>query len=305
MRWSKQGLVYCPDGKSWWAKTHAAMPTPLLMKNGTIRVFFASRDENNVSRVGYVDVDQDNPGEILGFCEEPVLDIGTPGAFDDSGVLPTIAIDLGSEVRLYYFAFQLGVKVRYLIFTGLAVSSDGGISFQRYSNVPIMDRTDEDLFVRTGTSIVIDDGLWKMWYVGGNEWVKAGEKSVPKYRIKYTESPDGIKWTDEGRLCIDLKDEDEFGLGRPFVIHKGTHYEMYFSYRARTSPYRIGFAVSEDGLSWERRDDEAEIRPSERGWDEREVCFASVINSRGRTYMFYNGYNFGESGFGYAVLQDS
>jgi len=42
-----------------------------------------------------------------------------------------------------------GVGVRYFLFTGLAESEDGGESFVRASRVPVLDRSDEELHVRS------------------------------------------------------------------------------------------------------------------------------------------------------------
>jgi hypothetical protein len=33
------------------------------------------------------------------------------------------------------------------------------------------------------------------------------------------------------------------------------------------------------------------------------IAYASVVKHKGQVYMFYNGNNLGESGFGYAVLE--
>ena len=54
---------------------------------------------------------------------------------------------------MYYTGFQLGHKIRHYNFGGLAISKDGGDTFKRYSQAPIMDRADEGLFVRAGQSI--------------------------------------------------------------------------------------------------------------------------------------------------------
>ena len=38
------------------------------------------------------------------------------------------------------------------------------------------------------------------------------------------------------------------------------------------------------------------------GWDSDMTCYPSIITVKEKTYMFYNGNNNGETGFGYAEL---
>ena len=150
---------------------------------------------------------------------------------------------------------------------------------------------------------MFDEGIWKMWYVGGGSWTELGGKMVPVYRVKYLESEDGLNWRGDGTVCIDFENESEHGFGRPFVIKRNGSYEMFYSIRTKTKGYRLGYARSENGRSWTRSDEEVGMDVSPNGWDSHAVCYSSLVRVRERTYMFYNGNNFGETGVGYALLQ--
>ena len=65
--------------------------------------------------------------------------------------------------------------------------------------------------------------------------------------------------------------------------------------------YRIGFAVSRDGISWSRRDSEIGIVVSESGWDSEMLAYPYVVKFRDKFFMFYNGNGFGKSGFWFAT----
>src|SRR5690349_18971947 len=140
MKWIKKGIIYCPDATTWWAQHSALQPTPLLRSNGTIRIFVGFRDACGVGRVGYVDVLAENPKNVVCISSEPALDVGLPGAFDDNGVVPCAIVTRDSKLYLYYAGYQIAAKVRFLVFSGLAVSENGGESFSRIKNVPIMER---------------------------------------------------------------------------------------------------------------------------------------------------------------------
>jgi hypothetical protein len=70
---------------------------------------------------------------------------------------------------------------------------------------------------------------------------------------------------------------------------------------SRGARYRIRYAESADGLTWERRDGEAGIDVSEAGWDAEMIEYPCVFDHKGRRYMLYAGNGFGRTGFGLAV----
>ena len=304
MKWIKRGLIFSPKNfRRDWIYSHAYIPTPYFISDRIIRIFVAFWDRNKVGRIGYVDIDADNPQKILKVSEKPSLDIGKSGTFDDNGVAPVSIIDEGHHMRLYYVGFQICTRIRYYLFSGLALSKDKGESFQRYWETPILDRSPYELYLRSAPYVLKDGDIYKMWYVAGSEWIEVNGKLVPKYNIRYLESHDGINWDKKGLVCIDFKNEDEYGFGRPWVLKDGNLYRMFYSIRTKSKGYRLGYAESEDGVNWIRKDDEIGIDVSKEGWDSQMICFSSVIFYKDKVYMFYNGNNFGEDGFGYAILE--
>ena len=130
-----------------------------------------------------------------------------------------------------------------------------------------------------------------------------GEKPYPHYIIRHAESNDGQTWSDGGPVCIGHDSPDEFGISRPWVVHDPDCYRMWYAVRSRSAPYRIGYAESLDGLSWVRKDEEAGIARSGKGWDAEMICFPAVIDVNGKRLLFYNGNQHGASGFGVAVME--
>jgi hypothetical protein len=78
---------------------------------------------------------------------------------------------------------------------------------------------------------------------------------------------------------------------------------MFYSIRTRSKGYRLGYAESKDGVTWQRRDDDVGIDVSADGWDSEMIAYASVVAHGDKVYMFYNGNNCGATGFGYAILR--
>jgi len=303
MRWRKQGRIYVPDGSKWWAKKYAFPPTPYFLNDEVIRVYVAFCDEQTVGRIGYVDILANDPLKVLKVSDEPVLDIGQPGAFDENGVLPTSIVQVDDKLYLYYVGYQLGMKVRYFQFEGLAISDDGGDSFKRALRVPVTDRSDTEMLNRTSAFVRLRNSQFEMWYVGGSEWTTVNGKALPMYNIRYLTSSDGVNWEKEGRVCIDYNNDDEHAFGKPFIFEDGVLQRMFYSIRTRSKGYRLGYAESVDGFNWIRKDEAIGIDVSASGWDSQMIAYSSLVKHKDKVYLFYNGNNLGESGFGYAELE--
>jgi hypothetical protein len=306
MHWKKLGLVYGPDGSMAWAKSHAMIPTPLRLNADIIRVFVTFCDEKGIGRPGYVDVSAHDPLKVLEVSQQPLLDLGEPGSFDENGMLTCSVADLGGgKMYMYYAGFELGTKIRYRLLTGLAISEDAGKTFERYSPMPVLERSVSEMFFRGGPYCLHDPQRFRLWYVAGSQWVVLNGKSMPVYDIRYAESNDGIHWPEQGEVQIPITAPDEHGFGRPFVIGKPDGcYRMFYSVRRRSvSAYRLGYAESADGRVWTRMDDRLNLDVTPGGFDSDAIMYAAPIEVDGKLYVFYNGNHFGRDGFAAAVLE--
>ncbi len=308
MRWRKGGLIYKQEGKHPWGKTHAQCPIVDVIDDRVLRIYFGTRDEENRTYTTYNEFDAKNPKEILYEHDEPVLTPGDIGTFDDCGAMPSWIVNYEDKKYLYYIGWTVRNTIPYHNSIGLAVSIDGGKSFKKFSNGPIFSPTYIEPYF-TGTScVLIDEGIWKNWYLSCTKWEVIAGKAEPFYHIKYAESKDGINWVRNGKVAIDFKDENEGGIVKASVIKEKDLYQMWYSYRKgsdyrinRDNSYRIGYAESGDGKIWVRKDAENVFSGSDDGWDSEMQAYPHVIKYAGKKHIFYNGNGFGRSGFGYAI----
>lgn len=310
MKWHKRGLILAPDITKWWSQKYCILPTPVhLEESGVVRVFFATTCAENFGRITYVDLDENNLSRIVHNPHRYILDTGMPGAFDDCGVNPSCILRKENQWLLYYAGYQRHFKAPFSILSGLALSGNG-TDYSRYSHVPILERTHDELNLRSAPSVIYDEGIYKMWYVSSLGWETiAGEvhhnKLMPTYCLRSCESHDGIHWG-KPSAPVFLPQGDEFGFGRPWIYKKEDSgaYLLFYSIRRRSKSYRIGYAISADGKNWQRKDDMQGLDVSPSGWDSEMVCYPAVIRVKGRTILFYNGNNNGATGFGYAELME-
>jgi len=251
-----------------------------------------------------VDLDDRDPRRVIGIAHRPLLDVGSPGSFDDNGVVVTSVVAVDQKLFfMYYAGFELCEKIRYRIFTGIAVSEDGGDSFHRIQAVPILDRSHEEQFFRCGAFARYEADRFRLWYVAGNSWTNVRGKLLPVYDLRYLESPDGTRWGPQGTVCLSLVDPDEHGFGRPWIVKQQAEYELFYSIRRRSlMAYRLGYAKSVDGLHWTRNDAELGLDVSPDGFDNQAVMYSALVKIQNKTYCFYNGNHFGRDGFALAEL---
>jgi len=299
MKWTKRGRVFEPAGQREWVASHAMLPVADLIEGDVYRIYFSGRDKVNRSHTGYVDVDVTRPTEILNLSPEPVLTLGSLGAFDDNGVSPTWMVNHEGQKYLYYFGWNKGSLVRAAEVSGLAISSDGGSTFRRFSRAPVIDRTDAEPYqIQVISCILIEDGVWRMWYDSADEWQSP---ELPRYNIKYAESRDGINWVRQGIVSVDYKCREESRVSRASVLKEDGLYKMWHCYALDSGGYRMGYAESADGLRFDRKDDALTIQASASGWDSEMVCYPHVFVHKGQKMMLYCGNGYGRSGFGLAV----
>ncbi len=308
MRWKKLGLVYGPDGTLPWAKSHAMIPTPFRLSSNVIRVYVTFCDEKGLGRPGYVDVSAHDPLQVIAVSSRPLLDLGDPGTFDENGLLACSVVPINDgRVFMYYVGFELGTKIRYRLLTGLAISVDGGTTFERYSPTPILERSATETYFRCGPYCLYGKQGFRLWYVAGSSWTELDGKQMPVYDIRYIESKDGIHWPRQGEVQIAVTQQDEHGFGRPCVLPKANgEYQMFYSVRRRSlGAYRLGYAESSDGCNWNRLDDKLNLDVTSGSFDANAIMYAAPIRVDNKLYLFYNGNEFGRDGFAVALLEDA
>lgn len=302
--WHKQGLVFdtARQGVGGWMRHSALTPTPWRLDDDTIRVYAGFRDEDGVSRIGYVDVLADDPSRVLRVSAEPALDIGRGGCFDDNGMILGDIVDGPGGLHLFYVGFQRVARAKFLAFTGLAISTDGGEHFERVQETPILDRAPGRSTIGAVHSAMYDGGQWRLWYAVGDDWERIDGQPFPRYHIRSVATDDLSAIPLDDHVCLRPRG-NEYRIGRPRVYRENGRYTMYFTRGNVTGEYFPGMAFSDDGIAWERRDEALGLALSDAGWDSRTICYPALLPRGDDMLMFYNGNDMGMDGFGLAVAK--
>ncbi len=300
MQWKKLGPVFCPDETLPWMRTHASTPFPVHIGGDRYRIYFSTRDVHNQSSIASLELELLPQPRVIDVEVAPLISPGVPGLFDDSGVTMSQVIRADEKDYLYYQGWTLASKVPFRCAIGLATRSGGQAVYEKYTQAPVLGINAADPYSLSYPWIRREKGLWRMWYGSTLAWEKDGLDV--QHVIKYAESADGIDWQRKNTVCIALKD-GESGIVRPCVLYADGKYHMWYSIRVgRKQTYRLGYGVSEDGVRWQRHDEEVNFPIGVGGeWDSEMQCYPCLFEHGGQCYMLYNGNGFGRTGFGLAV----
>ena len=304
--WKKLGLVFCATGQNSLMLTGGRAPVPLNIADDRFRIYFGAYDEDGRGRIFSLELDIKTPEKIFSLVTEPLVNIGMTGFFDDNGIIPSDVLRVDNKIYLYTIGFSIKNRLLFDAATGLAISSDGGLSFKKL-NGPVLDRSVDDPCFAASPTVMKEETGWRMWYVSCDHWLPQGEGFRHFYNIKHRVSIDGIYWEPRANVCIDYANDFEYAISRPSVLRDSNGlYRMWYSFRAQPSvdTYRIGYAESNDGVNWVRMDELVNIDVSPKGWDSEMICYPYVFEHKEVLYMLYNGNGYGKTGFGLAVLDD-
>lgn len=301
MKWKKLGVIFKPTYNFEWMYKYAWVPTVEHIDGDIFKVYFGSRNKNNLSQTGFFTFNINNLGNVIEVSEDPIIKLGELGSFDDSLALATTFVAYNEVKYLYYVGWMQGKRVRYYPSIGLAISYDNGETYKKYSSAPILNRTNDDPFGMASPFVMEDNGLFRMWYASYRRWDLRDGDPWPQYQIRYAESLDGLNWDIKNIIC--LGSDMEEAVARPYIIKENNKYFMWYCYRLQYGPYRIGYAESNDGIRWERMDNQVGIDVSRIGWDSEMIEYPCVFDHKNERYMLYNGNTFGVDGIGIAKLE--
>jgi len=296
MRYKRGGFLFNPRDKFSWALSHALQPTPIKTKEG-ILVFCGFRDKDGVSRIGRILLSGKKKLSVEHVHPDPVLDVGEDGCFDDNGVVPCFVKRSENNLIMFYAGYQLVKKIKFQVFGGIAISSDEGKTFHRLSKTPFTDRTNDEPFFRVVHSIISKGDKFHFFYGGGDSFINILGKDYPSYNIRSFKSESLMKSDKKYSIIIDCKKNIEYRVARPYVYGLDSGFKMVFFSTNMENKFSLEIASSSDLKSWSR--EKLLIDGENEHWDNEMMAYPSRIATKKCEYIFYNGNNYGEDGFGY------
>lgn len=318
LSWTKLGKIFDPaDFKLPNHCEQFAQSPQALVFADFVRIYFSTRQRDSrngkyLSHVCFADFTKDFRS-VVRVSDRPVIELGALGCFDEHGIFPMNIVRRGDRVLGYTCGWSRRSSVSVETSIGLVLSLDGGLTFKRIGDGPILTSSLREPFLVGDAFVQVHGDVFHMWYIFGTAWKRASGSSAPErtYKIGHAFSDDGVNWNKEEarQIVADSLGPDE-SQALPTVTHIGSRHHMIFCYRQstdfrtdKTRGYRLGYAWSDDMNEWIRHDGGLGIDVSESGWDSEMLCYPHLFECDGQTYLLYNGNEFGRHGFGIAVLR--
>jgi hypothetical protein len=318
MKWIKRGKIFDPTnhGISGFDCSEYAQSPQTLVFEDFVRVYFSTRKRDTTGKflsfIEFVDFTDDFT-RITNFSKRTVMPLGDLGTFDEHGIFPINVLNHNNKITAYTCGWSRRVSVSVETSTGLAISHDGGLTFERIGSGPVLTSSLHEPMLVGDSFVKVYNNKYHMWYIFGRGWFQPdGDESPARvYKIAHAISDDGVNWEkEEGKQIIaDVLDENEC-QALPTVLKIGDVYHMVFCYRFATDfrknherGYRLGYAYSFDLINWKRDDKKMGLAISSYGWDSEMMCYPHLFRHKEKIYLLYNGNEFGKYGFGLAELE--
>jgi predicted GH43/DUF377 family glycosyl hydrolase len=225
--------------------------SPWVIKDGTTyKMWYSGAQAGAVWRIGYAtSPDGISWTKVDGAqTDQSVLDLGGGGQWDDEDVWHCCVIKNETDDFEMWYTGNDGTNNR----IGHASSSDG-ISWTKTSaSNPVLNLANggtwDDSEVRNPCVIKEGVSAYRIWYSGTN--------ASNTDKIGRATSSDGLTWTKNvGPVFSEsgqAGDFDENAVFAPCVILDGSTYKMWYTGEAGASVRKLGYATSNDGITWTR-----------------------------------------------------
>ena len=314
--WEDLGLVFSVEQNRrllpGYINSHAQAPNTIVFDD-YVRIYFCSRSlsdkEGNVTSVGmYADCLPNENFRIKAISQEPIIELGTMGEFDEFGTYPISILHEKNEFTAIYGGWSRPLEVPFEVSLGLARSSDGE-KFIKSGNGPILGANESEPFVITSPKIRKFGDLYVLAYTSGIKWFKHDSKMEIIYRIRIAFSKDKVNWERFGNEIISTVLGDDEAQACPDIYFKDGEYHMFFCYRNSTNfraekehSYKLGYACSNDLMNWTRNDNQSKFQGDFPLWCLNMQAYPNVFDFHDSTYMLFLGNETGKFGFGAAKL---
>lgn len=157
--------------------------------------------------------------------------------------------------------------------------------------------------------VLFDEGFYKMWF-------SCSDGELPQ--ICYAESNDGLKWSSRAApvLKVGISGSwDDYNSEVPTVIKDGDLYKMWYAGYSRREPnqYHIGYAISQDGVTWTRlsaaespynKEGLVLMYDNTREGEINSIADPTVVKINGTYHLWYNGFGATMLAVSHAISQD-
>ena len=158
LTWTKHPAPVLLPGTAEWEVQGVTSPLVLKETSGYVMYYSSISSDGNYKKVGRA-TSPDGINWQKDTVHNPVL---SEGSGWEAEIFATSVVKTADKYYMYYTGTQKA--------GGLAISTDGGLTFQKYANNPILNISSsgwDNNLIETGW-VILEDSVFSMWYEGYN-----------------------------------------------------------------------------------------------------------------------------------------
>ncbi|MEE9506531.1 MAG: hypothetical protein V3V98_05230, partial [Thermoplasmata archaeon] len=264
-----------------WNSQSVSNPT-VISAEGMYRMWYNGLNESS----GYYSIGIALSSDGLNWTESgmnPVLE-KAPSGWDAGSVQYPTVLRIGNEYKMWFYGIAQPPWITGEGNVGYANSPDG-YNWTKHPGNPVISKGpgwDSDA-LESGP-VVYQNGLYEMWYNGHSSGVS---------RIGYANSTDGIAWTKYSLNPVLVNGspgswDSSHACHSSVVLIDGTLRMWYSGHDG--SGWRIGHAVSVDGLNWTKKALNPMLSLGPQGsWDDYAVGAPTILKEGSIYKMWFQG----------------
>lgn len=299
-QWEKYGLVYSAELNPEWGKTHALVPSPVVLDEDTVRIYCSFIDNDFRGRIGYVDLQLglEHP-VITQISEKPVLELGADSTFSQYGVGMGTFWPNNPEGDLYFVGFDRPAGFKFKAFSGRA-------NYDKVKKSHVHSQKDPYFGSEFGGETIV--GVHDIFEYGdlvhalisiGSGFETIDGKEYPRYQVHIASGRelDSLQISTEP---IIRATHPVYRIGRPRIYETQNGFEILVTAGELSGSYLPKVFYSQDLKKWNEGSCESFVSTTIPGFDDKHQCYLSRFKLKETEYIVYNGNSMGLQGFGIA-----
>jgi hypothetical protein len=294
MKWRKLGKIFDIEEML----SHSSTPSPLVIGENQVRVFYSSRDIHNRSSVSYFDFDVSTL-KVLYAHDKPLVRFGNKHSFYSAGISLGNVFKWKHDRYLAFMGWKLPVVGHWFGQIGL-LHVDKENNLQILNDTPVLPLNLNDP-ISLSYPWVSDSKSSEIsfWYGSTVTW--DGPNSDMIHILKTGKATSLLNWK-SGDIALSFDERDFQAFSSPTILAIGEKKFLFYSYRGKSNNYRIGSAELMGKRPMATKNDFGISKTLEE-WESQMQCYPRIFSLSGYHYMLYNGNQFGKTGIGLAKLE--
>lgn len=264
---------------------------------GVLKLIVTGRCANGMSHLGEITLNYNHKTHDISLKEiskSPIIELGQLGTFDHRGMSYPFCIEYRKQNFLFYCGWKRTVDTKFENNLGLLKFDKAQQKWVRVSKAPIFSLDNIDPFGVGSVTLQFNDydRLYYMFYTSFLSWRSSFQHN---YTVRLARSSDLVNWEKSSEILI--KNDNElhsicranFFGNAIYVCARGEHYSLY---KLKTNaPLQNLFNESISISDFQRMSPQIIVN----GFTE-EQSYPHIADVFGKTFLLFNGANYGKSG---------